>query len=99
MKCKHCGEAVDPERADLGYDYCTRDDCVKASDQYVLERDLGWSGPPVRAPVRDGGGWMSGLAPREPKKQPAPGSTTARIAELEAELDAALARETDPQQR
>ncbi|HMF83321.1 MAG TPA: hypothetical protein VKI01_08600 [Acidimicrobiia bacterium] len=50
MNCRNCGKPVDPNRAELGYDYCTRPECVercldrvelaavavnKASDQYV----------------------------------------------------------------
>jgi hypothetical protein len=50
MKCRNCGDPVDPRRTELGYDYCTRPECQeacvervelaavavnKASDQYV----------------------------------------------------------------
>ena len=63
VECRHCGAVVDPDRVELGYDYCTRDECVaaclepidviavavnKASDQFVLKRDLDWSDPPAR---------------------------------------------------
>src|SRR5262245_41688227 len=55
MKCKNCGEPVDPRRVELGYDYCTRAECQeacvdrvelaavavnKASDQYVRAEDV-----------------------------------------------------------
>jgi len=114
VECRHCGAVVDPDRVELGYDYCTRDECVaaclepidviavavnKASDQFVLKRDLDWSDPPAREAVEDEGGWLSGLAPRTPPKTAAPKSSAARIAELEARLDADLAREDDPELR
>src|SRR4051812_36752676 len=55
LHCKNCGARFSDERAELGYDYCSRAECVeacfepldvvavavnKASDQYVLRRDL-----------------------------------------------------------
>ena len=30
MQCKRCGTELAPERAELGYDYCTDQDCVDA---------------------------------------------------------------------
>ena len=114
MECRNCGAAVEPERVDLGYEYCTREECVeaclepidviavavnKASDQYVLKRDLGWSDPPDRRPERSEGGWLNGLSLRTPSKRAAAPSTQVRIATLEAQLDAALAREDDPKRR
>ena len=119
MKCRHCGAELDDERVELGYDYCVRAECVeacfepidviavavnKASDQYVLKRDVGWTDPPARPPVRDEGGWFSGLTRRTPPqpaslKASAPPSSAARIAELEAQLEADLAREDDPVRR
>jgi hypothetical protein len=114
LECRNCGAVLEPERVELGYDYCTRDECVeacfepldvvavavnKASDQYVLKRELGWSDPSAREPVRDEGGWLSGLTPRTPPKTAAPRSGAARIAELEAQLDVDLAREDDPVRR
>src|SRR5262249_41444114 len=114
LECRHCGAAVDQERVDLGYDYCTREECVeaclepidviavavnKASDQYVLKRDLGWSDPAVRVRPRDEGGWLTGLRPHQEAKAAAARTTQARITELEAQLDADLAREDDPVKR
>lgn len=114
MQCRHCGSVVESERVDLGYDYCTRDECVeaclepvdviavavnKASDQYVLKRDLGWSDPPDRPSEPSEGGWLNGLSPRTASKTPASPGTQVRIATLEAELDAALAEEDDPTRR
>jgi hypothetical protein len=63
MECKNCGEDVDPRRAELGYDYCTRRDCQercvdrvelaavavnKASDQYVRADEVVPEGPSAR---------------------------------------------------
>ncbi len=112
MGCRHCGAEVEGERVALGYDYCTRDDCVeacfepvdviavavnKASDQYLLKRDLEWSEPHPREPVRDDGGWLP--RPRSTPERAAPRGSAARIAELEAQLDADLANEADPARR
>jgi len=119
LECRECGAVVDPERVEHGYDYCTRDECVeacftpldviavavnKASDQYVLKRDLGWTDPPARERAHEEGGWLSGLAPGKPAtkatpRSSAPRTTARRIAELEAQLDADLEREDDPAQR
>jgi hypothetical protein len=114
LKCRHCGARLESERIELGYDYCTRDECVeacfepldvvavavnKASDQYVLKRDLGWTDPQPRPPVRDEGGWLSGLAPRTPPKTVAPRTSADRIADLETQLEADLAVEDDPVRR
>ena len=63
MKCRNCGEEVDPRRVELGYDYCTRRECQerlmkrvelarvtvnKASDQYVRAEEVVPSGPRPR---------------------------------------------------
>jgi hypothetical protein len=60
VKCRNCGEEVDPRRVELGYDYCTRPDCQerlgkrvelarvtvnKAADQYVRAEEVVPSGP------------------------------------------------------
>ncbi len=114
MHCKNCGARFSDERAELGYDYCSRAECVeacftplgvvavavnKASDQYVLRRDLNLPEPRSRRSAPDDGGWLSGLRAKEHPKAPTRHSTAARIAELEAELDAALETERDPARR
>jgi hypothetical protein len=114
LNCKNCGARFSDERAELGYDYCSRAECVeacferldviavavnKASDQYVLRRDLDLPERPVRSSGRDDGGWLSGLRTKHPPKAPTLHGTTARIAQLEAELDAALEAERDPSRR
>lgn len=63
MKCKNCGEEVDPRRVELGYDYCTRRECQhrlvnrvelarvtvnKAADQYVRADEVVPDVPDVR---------------------------------------------------
>jgi hypothetical protein len=63
VKCKNCGEEVDPRRVELGYDYCTSPECQerlvnrvelarvtvnKAADQYVRADEVIPEGPRVR---------------------------------------------------
>jgi hypothetical protein len=63
VKCRNCGDVVDPRRVDLGYDYCTRPECQerlvervelasvsvnKAADQYVRAEDVVPTGPRLR---------------------------------------------------
>lgn len=63
MKCRNCGDEVDPRRVELGYDYCTRRECQerlmkrvelarvtvnKAADQYVRADEVVSSGPRPR---------------------------------------------------
>ena len=84
MKCKNCGEPVDPRRVELGYEYCTRAECQerclervelaavavnKASDQYVRADEV----VPERPPAR----W--GIDP-EPADDEAPGRCRLREA-------------------
>jgi hypothetical protein len=60
VKCRNCGQEVDPRRVELGYDYCTRQECQerlvkrvelarvtvnKAADQYVRAEEVVPSGP------------------------------------------------------
>src|SRR5436190_1496857 len=60
VKCRNCGDEVDPRRVELGYDYCTRPECQerlakrvelarvtvnKAADQYVRAEEVVPSGP------------------------------------------------------
>jgi hypothetical protein len=114
LNCKNCGARFSDERAELGYDYCSREECVevcfeplgvvavavnKASDQYVLRRDLDLPERPARRSDRDEGGWLRGLRTPPSAKAPTLHSTTARIAHLEAELDAALETERDSARR
>jgi hypothetical protein len=114
MQCKNCGSDVTAERVELGYDYCTVPACVaaclkaldvvavhvnKASDQYVLRRQLDL--PEHKSTRALDPGWTP-LFTRsaEPTSKGArPKTTVELIDELEAELDAALATETDSTKR
>jgi len=113
--CTNCGDELSSERTNLGYTYCTRDECVaacfepvdvvalavnKASDQYLLRRHLDLPEHPPRASVADDDHLGAlGLAGRPPSERPRARPTASRIARLEAELDAALAAESDPERR
>jgi hypothetical protein len=63
VKCRNCGEVVDPRRVEAGYDYCTRVECQerlvervelasvsvnKAADQYVRAEEVVPKGPRPR---------------------------------------------------
>ena len=67
-RCQHCGDELSRERAELGFTYCTRSECVdaclepaevvalgvnKAADQYLLRRHLDLPDPPVRTDAPD----------------------------------------------
>ena len=111
MSCRNCGGEFSAERAELGYDYCTRPACVKAcleplnvvavsvnkaADQYVLREHLRLPKHLAESSIDAGS-----LGPRF-RKPPAPRrpkSTADAIAELESELDAQLAVEDDPARR
>jgi hypothetical protein len=114
-QCRNCGEELSRERVELGYDYCTRPECVeacfepvdvvalgvnKAADQYLLRRHLDLPAAPARPPVRDDD-TLGALNPARPErtKRSRADTTAARIAALEAELDVALASEADPARR
>lgn len=115
MQCKHCGDQVPSERAQLGYDYCIKQACVdacfkplnvvavhvnKASDQYVLREQLDL--PEHKPSGSIDPGWAPLSVPRSEttaNKHPRPMTTVEAINELEAELDAALAVEADPPAR
>ena len=114
MQCKNCGNELAPERSELGYDYCTEPACVdaclkalnvvavhvnKASDQYVLREQLDL---PDHKPMRSiDPGWTPLFTTRSgaPRTSTRTKSTLEAINGLEAELDAALAGESDPRVR
>jgi hypothetical protein len=108
VNCRNCGAAVPQERVELGYDYCTRRDCVaiclrspevvavgvnKAADQYVRRADLNLSTVPPSTVV-SGDQDYPPFVPRRPERRPPLEvlSDAGRIAKLEAELDEQLAR-------
>ena len=41
MKCRNCGDLVDPRRVELGYDYCLKDECQKACIEPVRLASIG----------------------------------------------------------
>jgi hypothetical protein len=68
VKCRNCGDEVDPRRVELGYDYCTRRECQellmkrvelarvtvnKAADQYVRAEEVVPGGPRPRWGIDD----------------------------------------------
>ena len=69
MKCKSCGDVVDPRRVELGYDYCLKETCQqqcltrvplaavginKAADYYTRADEV--LPPPRPAPISPGSG-------------------------------------------
>jgi hypothetical protein len=115
LHCTNCGDELSSERSELGYSYCTRDECVaacfepvavvalavnKASDQYLLRRHLDLPEHPARPSTSDDDHLGAlGLAGRQATERPRTRATASRIARLESELDAALAEESDPARR
>jgi len=108
VSCRNCGADVPQERVELGYDYCTRRDCVavclrghevvavgvnKAADQYVRRADLDLPAVPPSTVVPGDQNYPP-FAPRRPRRRPPLEvlSDAGRIATLEAELDEQLAR-------
>ena len=73
----------------------------KAADQYLLRRHLDIPEHPPRPTTRDENDSLGslGLAARQPPERARAKGTSSRIARLEAELDAALADESDPARR
>ena len=41
VKCRNCGDLVDPRRVELGYDYCLKDECQKACIEPVRLASIG----------------------------------------------------------
>ena len=73
----------------------------KAADQYLLRRHLDLPAHPARPSTPDGDDSLGalGLAGRQAPERARAHSASSRIARLEAELDAALAAESDPDRR
>ena len=85
MKCRNCGQVVDPQRVALGYDYCMRRECQerwikrvelarvtvnKAADQYVRAEDVVPSGPQVRWGIDEEDDGSVGSRPRRAQEPP-----------------------------
>ena len=111
MKCRNCGEIVDPRRVELGYDYCTRAECQerlverveiasvsvnKASDQYVRAEEVVPTGPRPRWGI-DNEDDRGPARPTGPVRKPPARrlSTEKRLRRASDELDAALMRVYD----
>lgn len=106
VKCKNCGEVVDPQRVALGYEYCTRPECQerfvqrvelarvtvnKAADQYVRAEEVVPSGPRPRWGIDEEGDGADRPRQRVPEPPPAPRpSTEQRLRRASEKLDAAL---------
>jgi hypothetical protein len=86
VKCRNCGDDVDPRRLELGYDYCTRRECQerlmkrvelarvtvnKAADQYVRAEEVVPTGPRPRWGI-DEEEEEDGAARRDRRVQEAP---------------------------
>jgi hypothetical protein len=41
LKCRNCGELVDPRRVELGYDYCLKEECQKRCIEPVRLASIG----------------------------------------------------------
>jgi hypothetical protein len=106
MKCRNCGEEVDPRRVELGYDYCTRPECQerlvkrvelarvtvnKAADQYVRAEEVVPAGPRPKWGIDEEDDEAPRLERRVPKAPPVRRQSTEKKLHLASEkLDAAL---------
>jgi hypothetical protein len=106
VKCKNCGETVDPRRVELGYDYCTRRECQerfvervelasvavnKAADQYVRADEVVPSGARPRWGIDEEDEEEGARTPRPAPERPVPRpSTEQRLRRASAKLDSAL---------
>jgi hypothetical protein len=87
VKCRNCGDDVDPRRVELGYDYCTRRECQerlmkrvelarvtvnKAADQYVRAEEVVPTGPRPRWGIDEEEEEEDGAARRDRRVQEAP---------------------------
>jgi hypothetical protein len=104
IRCQHCQDPIDPRRAALGYDYCTKPECQrrhlkplelvritvnKASDQYIGPEELPPRPSAVPWSIDDGGEDVS-IRPAERRRRPPRPSTTARLRAAAHALDAQL---------
>jgi hypothetical protein len=106
MKCKNCGDEVDPRRVELGYGYCTRPECQerfvervelasvtvnKAADQYVRAEEVVPSGPRPRWGIDEEEEGLARRRPRPAPERPAQRPSTEQTLRFASEkLDAAL---------
>jgi hypothetical protein len=106
MRCRNCGDELDPRRVELGYDYCKRRECQerlmkrvelarvtvnKAADQYVRAEEVVPHGPRPRWRIDDEDEGAD--RPRRRVEKPAHvrrPSTEKRLQRAARRLDAAL---------
>jgi hypothetical protein len=104
LDCRICGTPIDPRRVDLGYDYCTADECQrrcvepvtlarvavnKAADQFVRAADVVPQGEAAGNRLDDSPMVGSSAAPRPPSHHRRVG-TLEKLRRVEAELDRRL---------
>jgi hypothetical protein len=104
LDCRICGTPVDPRRVELGYDYCTADECQrrcvelvrlarvavnKAADQFVRADSVVPQGEMARNRLDDSPIVGSSPAPRPPSHHRRMG-TLEKLRRAEAELDRRL---------
>ncbi len=111
LKCRHCGDRVPEERADAGYDYCLKPDCVeacirplnvvavavnKSNDQLALREQLDI--PRIVGRTRTDGG-QYGVAHRPPRQEPEVLTDGQRIGRMRKRLEAQLEKCQDHDER
>jgi hypothetical protein len=104
LDCRICGTPVDPRRVELGYDYCTADECQrrcvepvrlarvavnKAADQFVRADSVVPQGEMARNRLDDSSIVGSSPAPRPPSHHRRMGILE-KLRRAEAELDRRL---------
>jgi hypothetical protein len=108
LECRNCGDLVDPQRVELGYDYCLKDECQqrcvkrvqlaavavnKAADYYMkAEEVVPPQAPPTSALIETEGGTQIKRRPTRRATEKRIKSTLERLREYEQELDEALGR-------
>ena len=106
MKCRNCGDELDPRRVELGYDYCKRRECQellmrrvelarvtvnKAADQYVRAEEVVPGGPRPRWGIDEEDEGADRPPRRVEEQQPVPRlSTERKLRHAAQKLDAAL---------
>jgi hypothetical protein len=111
LNCRHCGDVVSEERAEAGFDYCMKPECVeacirplnvvavavnKSNDQLALREQLDI--PKIVARTRTEGG-QYGPALRPPPPEPEVLTDGQRITRMRAELETRLETCEDPADR
>lgn len=105
MQCRNCGDPVDPQRVELGYDYCLKEECQrlcvkpvklasigvnKAADYYTTPDELLPPPPPAPSPVAPEDGDVAEAEHRSQGRRKPPSDT--RPVSTAAKLQALEAR-------